>query len=82
MSDEILAQVLYQGWNMAELAFSQLTDILSKEYQITYHCMIDLLFDCLGLVCFAIKKRKLSIVIQLIPNQSNRRSMVQRYFPL
>jgi hypothetical protein len=24
----------------------------------------------------------MSVVIQLIPNQSNRRSMVQRYFPL
>jgi hypothetical protein len=27
-------------------------------------------------------KTKLSVVIQLIPNQSNRRSTAQRYFPL
>ncbi len=46
-----------------------------------YPCTVDLLFDWFGLVCFA-KKQKLSIVIQLIPNQSNRRSMVQWYFPL
>jgi hypothetical protein len=44
-----------------------------------YHCSIDLLFDWFGLVCFANKKQKLSVVIQLIPNQSNRRSMVQCY---
>ncbi len=31
---------------------------------------------------FCIWKQKLSVVIQLIPNQSNRRSMVQWYFPL
>ncbi len=42
-----------------------------------YHCTIDLLFDWFGLVCFANKNKKLSIVIQLIPSQSNRRSMVQ-----
>jgi hypothetical protein len=42
-----------------------------------YHCTVNLLFDCFGLVCFANKKQKLSVVIQLIPNQSNRRSMVQ-----
>jgi hypothetical protein len=37
-----------------------------------YHCIVDLLFDWFGLVCFS----KIA-VIQLIPNQSNRRSMVQ-----
>jgi hypothetical protein len=42
-----------------------------------YHCMVDLLFDWFGLVCFANKNKKLSVVIQLIPNQSNRRPMVQ-----
>jgi hypothetical protein len=42
-----------------------------------YHCTVDLLFDWFRLVCFANKKQKLSVVIQLIPNQSNRRSMVQ-----
>jgi hypothetical protein len=39
-----------------------------------YHCTIDILFDWFGLVCFA---KKLSVVILLIPNQSNRKSMVQ-----
>jgi hypothetical protein len=40
-----------------------------------YHCTIDL-FDWFGLVCFANKNQKLSVVIQLIPDQSNRRAMV------
>jgi hypothetical protein len=52
-----------------------------REYQRgKYHGTIELLFDWFGLVCFA--KKKLSVFIQLIPSQSNRRSMVQRYFPL
>jgi hypothetical protein len=43
-----------------------------------YHCTVDLLFDWFGLVCFENKnKNKMSVVIQLIPNQSNRRSTVQ-----
>ncbi len=42
-----------------------------------YHCTIDLLFDLFELVCFANKNKKLSVVIELIPNQSNRRSTVQ-----
>ncbi len=46
------------------------------------HYTIDLLFDCFGLVCFASKNKNCLVVIQLIPNQSNRRSMVQWYFPL
>jgi hypothetical protein len=46
-----------------------------------YHCTVDLLFDWFVLVCFANNKKILSAVIQLIPNQSNRRSTVQRYFP-
>jgi len=45
------------------------------------HCTIDLLFDWFGLVRFANKKQRLSVVIQLIPNQSNRRSIVQWYSP-
>ncbi len=40
-------------------------------------CTIDLLFDLFGLACFANKNKKLSVIIQLIPNQSNRRSTVQ-----
>ncbi len=47
-----------------------------------YHCTIDLLFDWFGLACFANKNKKLSVVLQLIPNQSNWRSTVQWYFPL
>jgi hypothetical protein len=51
---------------------------LSREYKRgKYHCTIDLLFYWLRLVCFANKNKKLPNVIQLIPNQSNRRSMVQ-----
>jgi len=42
-----------------------------------YHCTIDLLFDWFGLVHFANKNKNLLVVIQLITNQSNRRSMVQ-----
>ncbi len=34
------------------------------------------LFDWFGLVVFC-KKKKMSVVIQLIPNQSNRKSTVQ-----
>jgi hypothetical protein len=46
-------------------------------YRGNYHCTIDLLFDLFGLICFANKKQKLSVVIQPISIQSNRRSMVQ-----
>jgi hypothetical protein len=46
-----------------------------------YHCTVDLLFDWFGLVCFVNKNKKIS-AMKLIPNQSNRRSMVQWYFPL
>jgi hypothetical protein len=42
-----------------------------------YHCTVDLLIDWFGLVSFANKNKKMSVVIQLIPNLSNRRSMVQ-----
>jgi hypothetical protein len=42
-----------------------------------YRCTVDLLFDWFGLVFFANKNKKLSAVIQLVPNQSNRRSTVQ-----
>jgi hypothetical protein len=37
----------------------------------------DLLFDWFGLVCFGNKNKKMSVVIELIPNQSNRGSTVQ-----
>ena len=47
-----------------------------------YHCTAELLFDRLGLA----KQANLSIVLikkkQLNPNQSNRRSAIQWYFPL
>jgi hypothetical protein len=53
-------------------------DKYGKEcYRGKYHCTIEPLFDWFGLVCFANKNKKLSVVIQLIPNQSNRRSTVQ-----
>jgi hypothetical protein len=42
-----------------------------------YHCTVDLLSYLFGFVCFANKNKKLSVVIQLIPKQSNRRSTVQ-----
>jgi hypothetical protein len=42
-----------------------------------YHCTVHLLFDWFGLVCFAYNNKKISVVIQLIPKQLNRRSMVQ-----
>jgi hypothetical protein len=42
-----------------------------------YHCTVDLLFDWSGLVCFANKNKKMSVLLQLIPSQSNRRSTVQ-----
>jgi hypothetical protein len=48
------------------------TEILKGKY----HCTIDLLFDWFVLVCFGDNK-KLSVVVELIPNQSSRRSMVQ-----
>jgi hypothetical protein len=45
-----------------------------------YHCTVDLLFDWFGLVCFTNKNNN-SVVIQLIPNQSNRRSTVSDTSP-
>jgi hypothetical protein len=38
---------------------------------------MDLLFDWFGLVCFTNKNKNCHFLIQQIPNQSNRRSMVQ-----
>jgi hypothetical protein len=52
-----------------------------KYYRGKNHCTIDLLFGWFVLVCFANKKLKFSVVTQLIPNQSNRRSPVQWYLP-
>jgi hypothetical protein len=42
-----------------------------------YYYTVDLLFDLFGLVCFVNKIENFSVVIQLIPNQSNRRSTVR-----
>ncbi len=36
-----------------------------------YHCTIDLLSDWFGLVCFANKNKKLSVVLQLISKEVN-----------
>jgi hypothetical protein len=41
-----------------------------------------LLTSCLTGLDLSVLQKKLSVVIQLIPNEQNRRSMVQRYFPL
>jgi hypothetical protein len=32
-----------------------------------YHCTIDHLFDWYGIVCFANKNKKISVLIRLIP---------------
>jgi hypothetical protein len=61
-----------EGW--IELKFVLL---IMEYYMGKYHCTVDSLFDWFELVYFANKNKKLSVVIQLIPNQSNRRSMVQ-----
>ncbi len=56
---------------------------LSREYyRGKYHCTVDLLFWLVWISLFCKYKQKLSVVIQLIPNQSNRRSTVQWYFRL
>ncbi len=63
------------------LGVVMLNPIIKEYSRGKYHCTIDLLFDWFGLACFAHKNKKLSAVIQLIPNQSNWRSTVQWYFP-
>ena len=55
------------------------THLLCK---VIYHCMADLLFDRLG---FGLKSKSVysfNSTKQLNPNQSNRRSAIQWYFPL
>jgi hypothetical protein len=46
-----------------------------------YHCTIDLLFDWFGISCMTTDNLFL-FAKQTNPNQSNRRSTVQLYFPL
>jgi hypothetical protein len=72
-----------EGLHMTKNMASGVFQTLCREYKRgKYLCTTDLLFDWFGLVCFANKNKKLSVFIQLIPNQSNRRSMVQWYFTL
>ena len=47
-----------------------------------YHCTADLLFDWLGFSCFANVELDRDLQVWSNPNQSNRRSAVQWYFPL
>ncbi len=69
---------LLNGFSSSPTKRQNKLERLSREYlRGLYHCTIDLLFDL-----FCNKNKKLSVVIQLIPNQSNRRSTVQWYFPL
>jgi hypothetical protein len=46
------------------------------------HCTIDLLFDWFGISCVTTDNFSFLFAKQTNPNQSNRRSMVQWYFPL
>ena len=50
----------------------------------TYHCIYDLLFDWFGLSYFPYVEihNRLYLLVWLNPKQSNRRSDVQRCFPL
>jgi hypothetical protein len=43
-----------------------------------YHCTVDLLFDWLGISCMTTDN---FFAKQTSPNQSNRRSTIQIYFP-
>ena len=47
-----------------------------------YHCLTDQLFDCLGFNQTCKSLSNTTEAKQLSPNQSNRRSAIQRYFPL
>ena len=46
-----------------------------------YHCSADLLFDQLGFNCLACVELDKYLQVLLYPNQSNRRSAIQWYFP-
>ena len=46
-----------------------------------HHCMADLLFNWLGFSCFACVELDRYLQLWLNPNQSNRRSAIQLYFP-
>ena len=61
----------------ATLPFLHFKGLIRVHLRGKYHCTVELLFDLFGLVCLANKNKKLSVVIQLILNQSNRRAMVQ-----
>ena len=47
-----------------------------------YHCTVDLLFDWFGISCMTTDNFLLLFAKQTNPDQSNRRSTVQWYFPL
>ena len=47
-----------------------------------YHCMADLLFVLFGFSCFAYTELETYLLVWLNPNQSNRTSACQWYFPL
>ena len=55
------------------------TDLLCKG---KYQCMADFLFDSFGFSCFVVFKRSTDLLVWPNPNQSNKRSAVQWYFPL
>jgi hypothetical protein len=65
--------MLLGSWERERLTGENLKVVWAKVLPGNTKCTVDLLFDWFGLVCFA----KMSVVIQLIPNQSNRRSTVQ-----
>jgi len=46
-----------------------------------YHCTVDLLFDRFGMSCMTTDNFCFYLQKRLNPNQSNRRSTVQWYFP-
>ncbi len=62
------------SWPRRDVSTIETTDVYNQGM---LKGTVDLLFDWFGLVCFANKNKKMSVVIELIPNQSDRRSMVQ-----
>ncbi len=57
-------------------------DIYMEYWRGKYHCTIDLLFDWFGISCMTTDIFCFIFAKQTDPNQSNRRSTVQWYFPL